>query len=134
MQKTLKENGLNYIKSYEININNYISIINIVYINKEYVLKPKSSAWTDGVLYFKNKEILLKKFIHDDIWKKTYLLEMLIILIWFRVSGKEFVVDMVVNNDIFIASLYAFIEKCYINNNGFIYKSLITLNPNDNRF
>ncbi|SUU34057.1 Uncharacterised protein [Actinobacillus seminis] len=44
MQKTLKENGLNYIKSYEININNYISIINILDINKEYVLKPKSSA------------------------------------------------------------------------------------------
>ncbi|MFY1026983.1 ATP-grasp domain-containing protein [Actinobacillus seminis] len=135
MQKTLKENGLNYIKSYEININNYISIINILYINKEYVLKPKSSAGTDGVLYFKNKEILLK-FIHDDIWKKTDLFENVNnnYLIQEYISGKEFVVDMVVNNDdIFIASLCKY-EKCYINNSKFIYKSLITLDPNDNRF
>lgn len=50
------------------------------------------------------------------------------------ISGKEFVVDMVVNNDdIFIASLCKY-EKCYINNSKFIYKSLITLDPNDNRF
>lgn len=135
MQQKLKEKGLNYIASYEINANNYLSIINMLDVNKEYVLKPKSSAGTDGVLYFNNREKLLA-FIHNDIWIKTDLFGKIndTYLIQEYISGTEFVVDMVINNDdIFIASLCKY-EKCSINNSKFVYKSLITLDPNDNRF
>lgn len=135
MQQALKDNGLNYIQSYEININTYKSIINMLNDNKEYVLKPKSSAGTDGVLYFKNKEELIN-FIHDDFWKKTDLFGNInhSYLIQEYISGKEFVVDMVIDNeDIFISSLCTY-EKIYINNSKFVYKSLIVLDPNESEF
>ncbi|QRN40925.1 MAG: ATP-grasp domain-containing protein [Neisseriaceae bacterium] len=135
MQQTLKEHGLNYIRSYEINTDNYQSIINMLDINNGYVLKPKSSAGTDGVSYFKNKEDLLN-FIHEDIWEKTDLFGNInnTYLVQEYISGQEFVVDMVINNDdIFVASLCTY-EKCHVNNSRFVYKSLVVLDPNDNQF
>lgn len=135
MQETLKRNGLNHIKSYEINPDNYISIISTLDNNKEYVLKPKSSAGSDGVLYFNNK-IKLLEFINDDVWKKSDLFGNInsSYLVQEYISGREFVIDMIIDqNDIFIASLCIY-EKCNLNNNKFIYKSLTPLDPNENIF
>lgn len=131
MHKILKDNQLNYIKSYEITKENYKEIITTLEKNKSYVIKPKSSAGTDGVIYFDNPSNLLE-YVNDKIWQKKDIFGKLntSYLIQEYISGTEYVIDMVADGDeIFIASLCRY-EKGRFNDSEFVYKSLEVLDPN----
>lgn len=135
MHKKLSDNGMNYIKSYEIDCLSYKDIILNLDENKEYVLKPISSAGSDNVKYFENK-IELLEYISDDIWHKVDLFgkENSKYLVQEYINSDEYVVDMVAKEGrYFISSLCAY-KKFALNKSKFVYKELDILDPNDSKY
>lgn len=136
MQQALLSHGLNAIPSWEVDAHNYANVLESLIDDCQYVLKPKSSACTDGVRFFDNKVMLADYLQQGELWEsqnlfgqknESYLLQQYI-------KGKEYIVDMVVKEEqVFIAALSSY-EKGNSSNSPFVYRSLDVLDPCDDQY
>ncbi|MGL5087729.1 MAG: ATP-grasp domain-containing protein [Clostridium sp.] len=131
MQLALRDYGISYINS--ILINNIANIDkcteNLSDIEK-YVIKPINSGGTDGVTMVTGKD-LVRETLYLAEWNKSNDLGELNkdFIVQPFIEGPEYVVDLVAFDNSYLVASVCKYNKIRLNGCDFVYKDLVTLDP-----